>query len=99
MKDARVLELVTFKAVAHVGSEQMVAAAAAVTPVLQKYDGFIHRAFAHADDGTWIDAVFWRDRVSAENAAKIVMSDPIAQAFFSLIDQGTMEFRHAAIAA
>lgn len=99
MNNATTLELVTFKSAPDTSPEQMANAALAVTIVLKNYDGFISRSFAEADDGTWIDAVYWRDRVSAKRAAEAVMQDPIAQVFFALIDQKTMVFKHANITA
>ncbi|MFA5951033.1 MAG: hypothetical protein WC807_12200 [Hyphomicrobium sp.] len=98
MNTAETLELVTFKANSGVTADQMVAAALAVTPLLRNYDGFISRSFAAADGGTWIDAVYWRDRAAAEHAAKVVMQAPVAQAYFALIDQESMVFKHADIA-
>lgn len=98
MDSASTLELVTFKAATGVGPEQIANAALAITTLLRDYDGFISRSLAQADDGTWIDAVYWRDRASAERAAKAVMQDPVAQVFFALIDQQSMVFRHANIA-
>lgn len=98
MNSAAMLELVTFKAAEGVGADEMASAALAITQLLRDYDGFIGRSFAEADDGTWIDAGYWRDRATAERAAKAVMQEPVAQAFFALIDQQSMVFRHANIA-
>lgn len=98
MIHATTLELVTFKPMAGTSDEKLRSAAHAVTPVLESYPGFIRRTLAQADDGTWIDSVYWRDRKSAEQAAEAIMHVPVAQAFFALIDQQTMVFRHAGIA-
>lgn len=98
MNAATTLELVTFKPVSGTRDEDLRRAAHAVTPILRQYDGFISRSLAQADDGTWIDAVYWTDRDSAERAASDIMQVPTAHAFFALIDQSTMVFRHAVIA-
>lgn len=97
MNNATTLELVTFKAVAGTRDEDIRKAAHAVTPLLKEYRGFLSRSIAQADDGTWIDAVYWKDRAVAESASNAIMQAPSAQAFFALIDQSSMVFRHAVI--
>ena len=97
MDIATTLELVTFKTVAGTTDEDLRNAAHAVTPVLREYRGFVSRSIAQADDGSWIDAVYWADRTSAETAASAIMQAPAAQAFFALIDPSSMVFQHAVI--
>ncbi len=97
MINAATLELVTFNAIAGTADRDLRKAAHAVTPVLKGYRGFVHRSLAKADDGTWIDAVYWQDKTSAEQAAEAIMQVPAAQAYFALIDQQSMVFRHAGI--
>jgi hypothetical protein len=97
MNNATTLELVTFKTVAGTTDNDLQKAAHAVTPVLRGYRGFVSRSIARADDGTWIDSVYWKDRTAAESAANAIMQAPAAQAFFALIDQSSMVFRHAVI--
>jgi hypothetical protein len=97
MNSATTLELVTFKAKPGTPDDAMRQAAHAVTPRLEIYPGFKARSLAKADDETWIDAVYWTNRASAEHAAQSIMQDAVAQAFFALIDPTTMVFKHASI--
>jgi hypothetical protein len=97
MTIARTLELVTFRIKPDLPDADFERAAHAITPKLQGFPGFISRSLAKSDDGTWIDAVYWRDRPSAEHAAQAIMSDEGARAFFDLIDPSTMVFKHAEI--
>jgi hypothetical protein len=97
MISATTLELVTFKTKPGTSDEDLRRAAHEMTPTLQGYPGFKARTLAKAEDGTWIDAVYWLDRPSAEHAASAIMRDGVARAFFDLIDPSTMVFRHADI--
>lgn len=91
------LELVTFQADPSTSDEAIIEKALKLTPILADMPGFINRHFAKGENGEWIDAVIWDSKESAQAAAKAVMDIPEAGAFFSLINQETMNFRHATI--
>ena len=93
----KTLELVTFKANEGVSDQEIIEKGLGLTAVLDVMPGFLDRQFAKTDDGEWVDAVTWDTKENAEAAAKAVMEIPQAGAFFALIDQSTMAFRHAAI--
>jgi len=91
---SQAIEVVIFRAIAGTTSEQLQAAALAVTPVLAALPGFISREFGASEDGQFIDVVHWKDLASAKQAAEKVMSVPVCGQFFSLIEQSSMQFMH-----
>ena len=91
------LELVTFKSVPGTNEQTMIDKALKLTPILASMPGFINRHFALGEKGEWIDAVIWDSLENARSAAKAVMEVPEAQEFFVLINQATINLRHATI--
>lgn len=91
------LELVIFRAVSGISDEDFIDKAFTLTPVLAAMPGFIKRDFFKGEDGEWIDAVIWDSYENAKAAAKAVWEVPEAQTFFSVINQETINLRHAAI--
>ncbi len=91
------LELVTFQTVPGTSDEAMIEEALKVAPIIAAMPGFINRHFAQGSDGEWIDAVIWDSRENALAAAKAFMDIPEAAPFFSLINQETINLRHATI--
>lgn len=91
------LELVTFRAASGISDEDLIDKALKLTPILAAMPGFINRHFAKGENGEWIDAVIWDSYDNAKAAAKTVMEVPEAQPFFSLMNQETINLRHATI--
>ncbi|NMH88095.1 hypothetical protein [Flavivirga algicola] len=92
--DAKVVELVLFKTKPEFTKDQMVDAAKNINPILEKYNGYISRKLSITDDGKWTDIVYWTDLKSAEKASKHILEDPLAQKYFAMIDETSMEFSH-----
>lgn len=94
----RVLESsVTFQAASSTSDDAMIEKALKLTPILAAMPGFINRHFAKGENGEWIDAVIWDSKENAQSAAKAVMNIPEAGQFFSLMNQETINLRHATI--
>lgn len=91
------LELVTFESVPGTSDNAIIDKALKLTPVLATMPGFIDRHFSQGQKGEWIDAVIWDNLENAQAAVKAVMEKPEAQEFFSLINQETINLRHATI--
>ena len=68
-----------------------------VKPVIAAMPGYINRHFAKGENGEWIDVVIWDSRENALAAAKNIWEIPEAKPFLSLINQETINLRHAAI--
>ena len=94
----RVLESsVIFQAASGISDKNLIDTALQLTPILAAMPGFIDRHFAKGEDEEWIDAIIWDSHENAKAAAKAVMEIPEAQPFFSLINQETINLRHATI--
>lgn len=89
-----VIELVVFRAKEGTSRDAVTAAALAITPIIQKMEGYIGREFGATDDGQYADIVRWSSMDNAKKAAEAVMQIPACGAFFSLIEESTMQFLH-----
>jgi len=88
------IELVTFKTKPGFSQKEVIEAANAVNPVVEKFSGYISRKLAVSEVGTWTDIVYWTDLESAEHAAQEVMKSETCQKFFGMIDEKSMKFMH-----
>ncbi|SIR62052.1 hypothetical protein SAMN05880566_115182 [Janthinobacterium sp. TND4EL3] len=88
------IEVVIFPPRSGVTTSQLLAASAAITPVLTRMPGFISRDFGTGEDGQFLDIIHWRDRDAAELAAQQVMLDATCCAYFDLMDQTRMHFSY-----
>ena len=62
--------------------------------MIEKYQGFISRKLSVNEDGLWMDVVYWTDLKSAENASKHILENKLAQKYFEMIDDNTVECNH-----
>lgn len=90
----KTMEVVLFKGLDGVSSEQMWREAQAVSPRLERFAGFISHSFGVGEDGRFVDVVHWQDRASALSAAEQVLSCPQCQGFFALIDPSSVQMMH-----
>ncbi len=93
-KEVGTIELVIFKTKPEFTQKEVIAAASAVSPVVEKLEGYLGRKLAMGEDGTWTDIVYWTDLASAEKAAQEVMKSETCQKFFGMIDERSMKFMH-----
>ena len=88
------IEVVIFKAKAGVDASQLKGTALAIAPAIQKLPGFVSREFGESEEGTYVDIVHWQNLASAQAAAQAVNEIPECGAFFSLIDESTVQMLH-----
>tara|TARA_B110001454_G_scaffold219195_1_gene251361 strand:+ start:5092 stop:5460 length:369 start_codon:yes stop_codon:yes gene_type:complete len=63
--------------------------------VVKKFEGFKSRDYYYSsENGRWIDFVVWSNIKMAKKASEQVMTDPIAGAAISKMDQKDMIFSH-----
>jgi hypothetical protein len=89
-----VAEVVTFRLVAGITSDQFLAAARATAAPLRKQPGFQSRRLTLAHDGTWTDLVIWASLPQAQAAATAMMAEPEFQPFMAMIAMDTVRMRH-----
>ncbi len=93
-KKVGTIELVIFDTYPQYSKAEVIAAAKAVNPVAEKFDGYIGRKLAVDKNGKWTDIVYWTDLKSAEHAAQEILKSETCQKFFGMINQETMQFMH-----
>jgi len=63
--------------------------------VVKKFEGFKSRDYYYSsENGRWIDFVVWSDVKLAKKASEQVMTDPVAGAVISKMDEKSMIFSH-----
>ena len=90
----KVVELVLFKTKPEFNKEDVLRAAKSINPLLQEYAGYVSRKLSITDDGQWMDVVYWTDLESAKKASENILENKLAQKYFGMIDETTMEFSH-----
>ncbi|WP_298425539.1 hypothetical protein [uncultured Kordia sp.] len=93
-KKVGTVELVIFDTYPQYSKAEVIAAAKAVNPVVEKFDGYIGRKLTVDKNGKWTDIVYWTDLKSAEHAAQEILKSETCQKFFGMINQETMQFMH-----
>ena len=61
---------------------------------VSKQPGFVARKTAWAEDGKFLDVVYWTDLKSAKDASEKAMKTEELMSIFSTIDQKEMVFQH-----
>lgn len=90
----KVIEIVIFSAVEGVTNNQMKLAAQSINPEIKKMKGFISREIVQDHKGKWVDICHWESMDAANSASEALMQNPVAGAYFSLINQSTMVMMH-----
>lgn len=94
MEKPGVIEVVMFKANENIKPEVAQKQLTRLNDFVAKQPGFISRKTAIADDGQYLDLVFWKDLASAETASEKAMQDPVVAEVFNVIHQDEMLFKH-----
>lgn len=94
MKQAKIIELVMWKSVKGISLEEAKKSITRLNDFVSKQSGFIARKTALAEDGNFIDLVYWTDIESAKNASEKAMRNEELLPIFSIIDQKEMVFQH-----
>ncbi|UZR97613.1 hypothetical protein [Chondrinema litorale] len=90
----KTLEMVIFKTKTGVSTEAAQIAMRKLNTVLDEFKGYLQRFTAVAEDGEFIDLVFWDNLDYAMQANKAVMKNEEALESFGLIDDQSMQCRH-----
>lgn len=94
MAQTNAIEAVIFKTVQHIPTDEAQKTLLSMTSILEQFEGYQRRHLSRAEDGTWLDLVYWATMDDAQRAAQAVMQMPEAMAAFSVIDQSTLQFLH-----
>lgn len=97
MTTATVIEHVRFRLRPDVDAAEFARADALADAFLSAQPGFVWRALADGDDGSYVDLVGWTDRSLAEAASAAFFGDAAAAAFAALIDPASVESQHLAV--
>ncbi len=94
MDQAKTVEMVLWKAKENVSTEEAKAAILKLNDVVKNFPGFISRTTSLAEDGQFLDIVFWKDLASALAASEQVMKNEDLIPIFNTIDDKEMIFKH-----
>jgi len=94
MEQAKVIEMVLFKVNENINPEVAQKELKTLNDFLADQEGFISRKTAVAEDGHYLDIVFWTDLTSAKTASDKAMQDPKTIRVFNKIHQEEMIFKH-----
>ncbi len=94
MEQAKFIELVLWEFNDGITTEQGKESSIKLNDFLQKQPGFISRNTGNAEDGKFLDVVYWTDLQSAKMASEKIMQEEMAANMFSTINQETMIFKH-----
>lgn len=94
MDQVKVIEMVLFKVNENINPEEAQKELKTLNDFLANQEGFISRKTAIAEDGHYLDIIFWTDLTSAKTASDKAMQDPKIVKVFSNIHQEEMIFKH-----
>ncbi|MBC6399589.1 MAG: hypothetical protein GDA37_00955 [Ekhidna sp.] len=94
MEQAKIIEMVMWKSVDGISPEEAKKSITKLNDFVSEQPGFIARKTALAEDGKFLDIVYWTDLKSAKAASEKAMKTEDLFPFFSTIDQKEMIFQH-----
>lgn len=94
MEQAKIIELVIWKSVEGIAPEEAKKSITKLNDFVSKQSGFIARKTAMAEDGKFLDIVYWTDLKSAKNASEKAMKTEDLMPIFNTIDQKEMVLQH-----
>ena len=94
MEQAKIIEMVMWKSVEGIAPEEAKKSITKLNDFVSKQSGFIARKTAMAEDGRFLDIVYWTDLESAKDASEKAMKTEELMPIFSTIDQTEMVFQH-----
>ena len=97
MEQAKIIEMVMWKSVEGIAPEEAKKSITKLNEFVSKQSGFIARKTAMAEDGKFLDIVYWTDLKSAKDASEKAMKTEELMPIFSTIDQTEMMFQHFTI--
>lgn len=90
-----VAEIVTFRLKTGASPEAFLKAMETMQPFVDRNGGVLGRTISCDPDGLWTDHVLWEDEAKAKALAEQFMTAPETQAARDLIDETTVQMRHA----
>ncbi len=94
MSEAKIVEMVLFHLNEGVSIEEGKIAMKALNDFVSQQAGFVGRKTSLADDGQFLDLVFWTDLKAAKTASEKAMQEERLIPHFSVIKQESMTFKH-----
>ena len=94
MEKTKIVEMVMWKSVDGIGLEEAKKSITKLNDFVSEQPGFIARKTAIAEDGRFLDIVYWTDLKSARTASEKAMKTEELTPIFSTIDQKEMVFEH-----
>jgi len=94
MEQAKIIEMVMWKSVEGISPEEAKKSITKLNNFVSEQPGFVARKTAMAEDGKFLDIVYWTDLKSAKEASEKAMKTEELMPIFSTIDQKEMVFQH-----
>lgn len=94
MKRARTIEMVMWKSLEGISPDEAKKSITELNKFVSEQSGFIARKTTLAEDGKFLDIVYWTDLKSAKDASEKVMKTEELIPIFSTIDKKEMIFQH-----
>lgn len=97
MTKATVAEIVTFHLKQGATPQEFLAAMQTMQPFVDRHGGVVGRTISRDADGLWTDHVLWESGAQAKALAAAFMAAPETEAARNLIDETTLQMRHAPV--
>lgn len=94
MQQVKIIEMVLWKSVEGISSEEAKKSITKLNDFVSEQPGFIARKTAMAENGKFLDIVYWTDLKAAKDASEKAMKTEDLIPVFSTIDQKEMVFQH-----
>ncbi|MFS4467233.1 hypothetical protein [Maribacter sp. 2210JD10-5] len=94
MEQVTIIEMVMWKSVDGINPKEAKESITKLNDFVSEQPGFISRKTALAEDGRFLDIVYWTDLKSAKNASEKAMKAKELIPIFSTIDQKEFIFQH-----
>jgi len=94
MNNARIVEVVLWNTTEGIAPEEAKTAAKTLNNFVQQQSGFVARKTAVAEDGQFLDLVYWTDLASAKAASAKAMQATELRPIFGTMEQSTMFLKH-----
>ncbi len=94
MNEAKIVEMVLFNLNEGVSLEEGKKAMAALNEFVSQQAGFVSRKTSIAEDGQFLDLVFWTDLNAAQTASEKAKQEESLMPHFAVIKQESMVFKH-----
>lgn len=94
MKQARIIEMVLWKFKQGIDIDEAKRAVAELNDFVREQPGFVARKTALAEDGRFLDIVYWTDLKSARTASEKALENEDLIPIFNMMDEEEMIFQH-----